>query len=206
MAGAKIGAANQGSRESFAELKNEAKQHPEVEFLLSCISFADSANFHIDSQKIEDAEWTDLTANGCTATGQAIQMLADAVKVENMPKRGLPPVMVLISDGANTDGSAYDDAIAALDKEPWGAKAIRLSIGIGNGYDRRQLEKFTNHPEVGVLEAKNAVDLVNYIKYATVTASKAASRNSTVPGQLNNNVALPVPPLPATGNANLQVF
>lgn len=208
MDGLKIGAANQGMRESITELKSEAKQHPEVDYRIRCISFANSANWHIGPEPIEldTVSWSDLTANGCTTTGAAVQMLADAVRTADMPKRGLPPVMALVSDGANTDGSAYDNAIAALEKEPWAAKAIRLSIGIGNGFDRRQLEKFTNHPEVGVLEAKNAVDLVNYIKYVTVTASKAASRNSTVPGQLNNNAVLPVPPLPVTGTPNLQVF
>lgn len=210
MHGPKIAALNHGMRESIAELKNEAGQHPEVDYRIRCIAFDDKANWHMGPNPLEldKASWSDLSVGGCTSTGAAVQMLADAVRISDMPRRGFPPVMALVSDGANTDGSAYDRAIEALEKERWGSKAIRLSIGIGDRYDRKQLEKFTNHPEVGVLEAKNAVDLVNYIKYVTVTASKAASRNSTTPGQLNNNVALPAPPPPVTNNENLnlQVF
>ena len=210
MFGSKIAALNHGMRESIAELKNEADQHPEVDYRIRCIAFNDHAIWHLGPDAIEVclASWSDLRMGGCTSTGAAVQMLADAVRSSDMPRRGFPPVMALVSDGAHTDGDAYDNAIAALEKEPWAAKAIRLAIGIGDGYDRHELEKFTNHPEVGVLEAKNAVDLVNYIKYVTVTASKAASRNSTTPGQLNNNVALPAVPPPATNNSNLnlQVF
>ena len=208
MEGLKIATANQAIRESITELKNEAKQHPEVEFRMRCIAFSSNARWHIGPQpeELEESAWSDLVASGCTATGAAVQMLADAVRVENMPEHGLPPVMVLISDGANTDGNAYENALASLEREPWAAKAIRLSIGIGSAYDRGQLEKFTNRPDIGVLEAKNAVDLANYIRYATVTAAKASSQNSTNAGKLANNVALPAPPAPANSNINLQVF
>ena len=210
MGGLRIATANQAMRECTNELKTVAKQHPEVEYRMRCIAFSSTPRWHIgpDAMNLDKVFWTDLTANGNTATGGAVQKLAEAVRTAKMPERGLPPVMVLVSDGANTDGKAYDNAIAALEKEPWAAKAIRLSIGIGNGYNRGQLEKFTNHEEVGVLEAKNAVDLANYIRYATVTAAKASSQNSTNSGKLSHNVALPMPPAPASanGNINLQVF
>lgn len=210
MEGLKIATLNQAFRENVNELKAEAGQHPDVDYFLRCIAFASKAWWHIgpEPMPLEKASWKDLTADGLTTTGDAIQMLANEVSVSKMPKRGLSPVMVLLSDGANTDGSAYDDAIAALDKEPWGNRAIRLAIGIGSNYDKKQLEKFSNQPDVGVLEAKNAVDLANYIRYATVTAVKAASRNSSNTGELKSNVALPPLPAPATKsqNPNLKVF
>lgn len=208
MEGQKIAAANQSMRESTNELQDVAKQHPELEYRMRCISFADDAHWHIGSDPVEIPRlaWTDLSARGCTATGAAVRMLTDAIGLDSMPKRGLPPVMVLISDGANTDGDDYDKAIAQLNKEPWGAKAVRLAIGIGDGYDREQLEKFTNHPEIGVLEARNAVDLANHIRYATVTATLASSQTFTQPGSLKNNVALPPVPAADTDNVNLKVF
>lgn len=210
MEGQKIAAANQSMRESTNELQDVAKQHPEVEYRMRCIAFADDARWHVgpDPVGIPRLAWTDLFARGCTETGAAVRMLANAIGMDSMPKRGLPPVMVLISDGANTDGDAYDKAIAQLNKEPWGAKAVRLAIGIGDGYDREQLEKFTNHPEIGVLEARNAVDLANHIRYATVTATLASSQTFTQPGSLKNNVVLPAAPAPVSGNGNinLQVF
>ena len=210
MSGLKIAILNQSMRESIGELCNESKQHPDVEFRLRGISFSSEARWHVgpEPQDINMVLWRDLAASGSTATGAALQMMVNTISVASMPRRGLPPVMVLLSDGANTDGSAYDNAIEALNNEPWGAKAVRLSIGIGKRFDCKQLEKFTNHPEVGVLEAKNAVDLAKYIRYATVTATKAASQSSTSPGVMTNNVILPPPPTPATanGNINLQVF
>lgn len=190
---------NQAMRESAAALKAEADTQPETLFRFRAISFANKAKWHIGPSpvEVENLSWKDLKAAGCTATGGAVKLLADAVAEDKMPEQAHPPVMVLISDGANTDGEEYDRAIERLDSEIWGAKAVRLAIGIGKRYDRKQLEKFTNHPEVGVLEAANAVDLVQYIKYATVTASQAASNGKSSQGKAASNVQLPPLPKPA---------
>ena len=204
MGGKPIAVLNNAKRESISELKTEAQQHPEVDFLYRCIAFSSTARWHIgpDPIKINNVSWVDLNVGGCTSTGAAVGMLTDAVTEDKMPERGLAPVMVLISDGGNTDGAAYDRAIDQLNKELWGAKAIRLSIGIGDHYNRAQLEKFTNHPEIGVLEAKNAVDLLNYIRYATVTATIASSMNLSDPGNMTTNISLPPAPKPSTSDAN----
>lgn len=195
---------NQAMRESINEMKTEAKQHPEVEFRFRCIAFANNAWWLVgpDPVKIENVIWKELPASGCTSTGAAIEKLADAVTEDKMPEQGLAPVMVLLSDGGNTDGSTYDRAIDKLNTLLWGAKAIRLSIGVGDRYNRAQLEKFTNHPEVGVLEAKSAVDLANYIRYATVTATLASSLNQSDPGNASTNVTLPPPPQQVPADAN----
>ncbi len=210
MTGKKIAAANQAMRESVSELQDMAKQHPDVEHRIRCISFSDKALWHIgpDPVEISKLTWRDLSARGCTETGAAVQMLSNTISAGNMPRRGHPPVMVLISDGGNTDGDAYGLAIDQLNKEPWGSRAIRLSIGLGTNYARQQLEKFTNHSEVGVLEARNAVDLARQIRYATLTASLASIQSSSQPGILTKNVALPSAPAPVTntGSINLQVF
>ena len=93
-------------------------------------------------------------------------------------------------------------------KNPGGPKPSASRLESGTGLTAGQLEKFTNHPEVGVLEAKNAVDLASYIRYATVTASIASSRIQSVPGIPQSNVVLPAAPAPASssGNINLTVF
>ena len=210
MAGRKIAAANQAVRESINELKTNALQYPGVDYHVRCIAFDDDARWHIGPAPadLRQLSWTDLKIGGYTETGAAVGLLADSIRMANMPERGLPPVMVLISDGGNTDGDKYDKAIDQLNREPWGNKAIRLSIGIGDDYDREQLGKFTNHPEIGVLEARSAVDLANYIRYATVTASITASQSASGAGELaTTNVILPPPP-PSTdsSNFNLQVF
>jgi uncharacterized protein YegL len=208
MGGSKIATTNQAMRESMNELQDIAKQHPDIEHRIRCIAFANNAWWHIGPDPVESSTltWTDLSVGGCTATGAAVKLLADTLREDNMPRRGRPPVLVLISDGGNTDGQAYDRAIEQLDKERWGAKAVRLAIGIGKGFKRQQLEKFTNHAEIGVLEARNAVDLVRQIRYATVTSSIASIRNLSQPEILKNNVLLPSPPKSVAENINLKVF
>lgn len=179
----RIATLNQAILESTNELKEVGRQHPEASFKIRVIAFSDSPRWHVGPEPvdIDKLSWQDLSANGGTATGAAIQMLADAIRMDKMPRKGFPPVMVLLSDGDNTDGVAYEQAIDQLNSEPWGRKAIRIAIGIGNGYNRAQLEKFTNRPDIGVLEAKNTVDLANYVQFAIVTASLSAINSVSDP-------------------------
>ena len=92
------------------------------------------------------------------------------------------------------------DFYRKLNKIPWGKKAVRLVIAIGdeNEYDEESLLKFTNHKEVGLLKAKNPSQLVDYIKWASVSASVSASvtKSFNGPGNTENdsNVILPPPP------------
>jgi hypothetical protein len=100
-----------------------------------------------------------------------------------MPKRGVPPVCILISDGECSDPmSAYDGAISDLLKLPWGAKAVRLAIGIKDehhGYNREELLKFVSHKEIGVFEADTPEKLIGYVRWASTQATKAASSGRT---------------------------
>lgn len=196
MRGRKIAILNQIMREILPEWKKLAKQHPSIIHRIRCIAFSDDAWWHIGPEpvEVEKVSWKDLPASGATSTGAAIKELVKVIPPEKMPEKGRAPVMVLASDGLNTDGLAYDDAIKKLEKEHWGAKAIRISIGIGDGYDRKQLEKFSNI-EDGVLEAKNAVDLKKYLRYATITVPHSAGKSKKKPGS-NNNSAIPPAPKP----------
>ena len=81
---------------------------------------------------------------------------------------------------------------------PWGKKAVRLSIGIGEGdgdYDEAGLLKFVSHPEVGVLKADSPQRLVQFIKWASINASIGASAGRGQAGAAGGaNVMLPPPP------------
>jgi hypothetical protein len=59
--------------------------------------------------------------------------------------------------------------------EPWGKKAVRIAIAVGQDADKDTLQKFINHPELRPLEANNAETLVRYIKWASTAVLKAAS-------------------------------
>jgi len=115
-----------------------------------------------------------------------------------MPRRGLPPVCILVSDGYCTDSEGeLDQAILELLNLPWGRKAVRLAIGIGDGpgdYDEAGLLKFVSHPEIGVLKADTPQRLVQFIKWASVNASVGASQGRAGEQAGNVNVILPPPP------------
>ena len=206
MAGPRMATLNQAVLEATNELKTAAQQHPEADFKLRCIAFTDKSRWHIGPTPVDinDCSWQDLTAKGGTLAGPAVRMLAEAVTMDQMPKKGFPPVMVLLSDGFIGDNNAFEQAIKQLDQEPWGYKAIRISIGIGKNYDRKMLERFTNRPDIGVLEAQNTVDLTNYVKYAIVTASLSAANSVSDPSKSNsgNNVQVADAPEKATATSD----
>ena len=100
-------------------------------------------------------------------------MVADQLKMPPMELRGLPPVLVLITDGYPTDD--VGQGIKAIMDQPWGKKAVRLGIGIGADADYSMLQRFIAHPEIKPLQANNAEDLVQFIKWASTAAVQAAS-------------------------------
>jgi uncharacterized protein YegL len=169
---------------------------------MRAIKFSDDADWHVgpSSIPIEQFSWPELKIGGRTATSKAIRLLASELDVEMMPKRGYPPVCILVSDGYCTDSQEeYDSAIFQLNAIPWGKKAVRLAIAIGNeaDYDEKELLKFVNHPEVGVLKADNPQKIVDYIKWASVSASLGASQGKSKedsPIDDNTNVILGPPP------------
>lgn len=201
MSGSKIATLNHAIKEAVPEVQKSLQAHPEVQVMMRAIKFADRADWHIGptAAAIENFVWHELGVDGTTATASAINMLSDELEIDKMDKRGYPPVCILLSDGYCTESTVdYDKAIKRIDDLPWGKKAIRLVIAIGNesDYDEVSLLKFVNQKEVGVLKADTPGKLVQYIKWASVTASisSSKSRSSTDPNKLGSNVNMGTPP------------
>ena len=85
-----------------------------------------------------------------------------------MTDRALPPVIVLLSDGQPTDD--YKKSLDKLLHLPWGKKAVRIAISIGQDADDDVLQQFTGNREL-VLQANNPQALVKMIKWASTAAS-----------------------------------
>lgn len=200
MSGPKIASLNRAIREVVPEIRSALSNHPEVQVKMRAIRFSSDVKWHVGPEAVdlENFVWTDITPSGETSTSGAIRLLAEFLDIERMPRRGYPPVCILISDGFCTDGEEeYDGAIALLDAIPWGKKAVRLSIGVGDAgdYDENELLKFSNHPEVGLLKAQNAAALVQYIKWASTAAALGASiGKSRLHENAGLNVELQAPP------------
>ena len=170
----KIEVLNRAIRESLPEMKRVADENPNANVLVRAVKFSDGAQWHVPTETpVNSFNWTDLTAGGLTDMGKALLLLAEQLKMPPMTDRALPPVLVLISDGQPTDD--FDTGLRALMNEPWGKKAVRIAIAVGQDADKDTLQKFINHPELRPLEANNAETLVRYIKWASTAVLKAAS-------------------------------
>jgi uncharacterized protein YegL len=127
--------------------------------------------------------------------GKALSMVAAELKIPPMTDRALPPVLVMISDGQPTDD--FSNGLKALMDQPWGKKAVRVAIAIGEDADSDCLQKFIGHPELKPLQANNPEALVNKIKWASTAVLKSASspasqtKESAAEG---GNVPIPLPP------------
>jgi uncharacterized protein YegL len=101
--------------------------------------------------------------------------------------RMLPPQIVLISDGKPTDD--WKGALQALLNVPWGRRAVRQAIAIGQDADQETLRKFVDNAEKPVLRVDNAEQLVRYFRYVSTSVTAAA------PGK--EPVAVPSVAMPA---------
>lgn len=124
--------------------------------------------------------------------GKALSLLADELQVPPMSARSLPPVIVLVSDGLPTDD--FEAGLRALMAQPWGQKAVRLAIAIGQDADHKCLQKFIGNPEIRPLQANNPEALVEYFRMVSTVVLDHAS-DVLPPGERKSIVP---PPLPAS--------
>ena len=80
--------------------------------------------------------------------------------------------------------------------EPWGKKAVRLAIAIGEDADTGVLQRFIGHAEIQPLVANNAEDLVKYIRWASTAVLQAASAPASQTSDAPPGVNVPLPPAP----------
>ena len=123
----KIQALNNAIREAIPHMQQVADDNPNANVLVRAIKFAKGAQWHISQPTpVAEFKWTDLTAEGVTDMGRAFLMVADQLKIPPMTERGLPPVLILITDGQPTD--EISKGLQAIMDQQWGKKAVRLAV------------------------------------------------------------------------------
>lgn len=199
MSGEKIQQLNFAIRESIPHMRSVADENPNADVLVRALKFANGAQWHIaQATKVAQFEWTDLKADGLTDMGKALHMVAEQLKMPPMSDRALPPVLVLVSDGQPTDN--FDEGLQALMALPWGKKAVKIAIAIGEDADTDVLQQFMgSNSELKPLQANNAEQLVNYIKWASTAVLKAASSPASQTTSLPQGINVPIPS-PPTAN------
>lgn len=199
MEGSKIGTLNHAIREAIPHMRRVADDNPNASVLVRAITFSSGAKWHIaQPTPIDQFTWNDVQAGGVTDMGKALLLVADEFK--HLAGRGLPPVLVLISDGQPTDD--FNRGLEALMAQPWGKKAVRIAIGVGQDTDMNVLQKFIGHSEITPLQANNVETLVNYIKWASTDVLKAATAPPSQPVDTKTTTNVPIP-MPAKPDPNV---
>lgn len=195
----KIQALNTAIREAIPHMQSVARENPHADVLVRCIKFSSGAQWHISQPtKVEHFTWTDLKPDGVTDMGKALAMVADQLKIPPMTDRALPPVLVMVSDGQPTDD--YNSGLKALMDQPWGKKAVRIAIAIGEDVDLDVLQKFIGHSELKPLQANNPEALVKHIRWvSTAVLQSASSPASQTKESINPAINVPIPAPPVDG-------
>lgn len=192
MSGTKIGTVNSAIAEIIPEMRREAEDNPNAQVFVRALQFSTGASWITpDFVPIDDYTWSDLSTGGeTTDMGAAFSLVAAQLFMPPMPERSLPPVLVLLTDGLPTD--EYKAPLKNLLELPWGKKAIKVAIAIGDDADKKVLREFVGNPEA-VLEANNAATLVRMIKWASTLVKQAsAPKNHDSDDRSGNGNASPI--------------
>ena len=193
----KIQALNTAIREAIPHMRRVAKDNPNAKMLVRAVRFSDGAYWHIAQPvPVEQFEWVDLQAKGVTDMGKALELVAEQLTMPPMPERGLPPVLVLISDGLPTDDFAA--GLNALLDLPWGKKAVRIAIAIGEDANLEVLQRFINNSKLKPLRANNPEALTTHIRWASTAVLKSASSPHSEPKGASGGGNVPIPTPPST--------
>jgi uncharacterized protein YegL len=197
MAGDKIQTVNRAMRECIPEMRKNNQDNPFAEMFVEVITFSTGAVWHVPRTSVEQLAWKDLGASGVTDLGAAIDLVTEALDVQNMGKRNLPPVLLLLSDGQPTDD--WELALRRFEATPWGkpGRTVRIAVAIGEGADKGVLARFTGNPET-VLNADRAATLVQLIKWASISVTKSHSTSMATTGAGGAPAPAPLPPPPVT--------
>jgi uncharacterized protein YegL len=126
---------------------------------------------------------------GNTDLGAALACLGQALKSPPHPRRAIPPLVVLLSDGVPTD--EFEGPLAALDSLGWAQKAQRFAIAIGRDADPEVLTKFTGDRNK-VLDANKSERLATLIQWC----STQVLQSSLTAGGGDSGPASFMPPTP----------
>ena len=189
----KIQALNNSIREAIPHMKITAEENPNANVLVRVLKFSNQAEWHVSAPTpVNDFKWFDLKAKGSTALGKALSLIADQLKVDQMENRGLPPVLVLISDGLPTDD--WRTGLNEFMAQPWGRKSVRIAIAIGQDADHSVLKDFIGNDEIKPLQANNPEQLVRYIRFVSTAVLKSVSSpKSQMKNSNSSGVNEPIP-------------
>ena len=186
MQGDRIGQVNTAIADIHKYLIDLQGENTNVDFYMSIMSFANSAEF-LDGYKgvnVKDMTPPTLKAIGYSNLHCAYEELAPVLHKESnggmMPDfGGIAPIILLLTDGHPT--KATEKQMEELKKLPWFRAALRYGIAIELNDERtmRVLTEFTEDRDC-VIECIDSSTLAKIIQVIVLTASKVKSQSSAV--------------------------
>ena len=188
----KIQSLNNAIREAIPHMREVADENPNANVLVRVLSFSSGARWILaEPTPVQNFEWKDLKPEGVTDMGAALKELASVLDIPPMTDRALPPVLVLISDGQPTDD--LNEGLNSLMSLPWGRKAVRVAIGIGEDVDMEVLEQFIANDEIKPLHANNPEALVRHIQFVSTAVLQVASSPYAPAGKEETKLEFAIP-------------
>lgn len=193
MAGEKINSLNMAMRIAEKDLRKAAASNISVDVMVRVLRFSTGAQWHIEGPiPVADFEWTDLTVDrGETDMGSALAMIAEILPTLSTTARQVPPLIVLISDGYPSDD--FEGGRKALMATEAGAKAVREAIAIGSDVDMETLQQFIADPRFQPLQAHNAAQIVDHIRWVSSELLSQHSQGTELQARLQK-AERPSPP------------
>lgn len=187
MYGAPIEAVRNAMQVLLSELQSDP--HALETAYLSIITFDNTANQVVPLTPILQVQLPEIEASGCTALGEALELLADKLEKDihkNSPqaKGDWKPLVFLMTDGAPTDD--ITNGVAKIKKAKTGTF---IACGAGPDADIDILKQFTEN--VVRLDALDPAQIRSFIKWIS-SSIKVTSQH---PGEERSGLsALPEPP------------
>jgi uncharacterized protein YegL len=168
MGGDKIRNVNEAVRDmlnTFGDTENG-----ETEIHVAIITFGSQVKLHQPLASASTIQWQDLSADGMTPLGTALQMAKAMIEDKDvMPSRAYRPTVVLISDGAPND--TWEQPLHAFINEGRSAKCDRIAMAIGANADESVLGKFIEGTPNKLFYAENAKQLRDFFKFVTMSVT-----------------------------------
>lgn len=168
MGGEKIRNLNAAVRDMLGDFSDT--ENSEIEIHVAIITFGAEVRLHQALTSASAIRWQDLSADGMTPMGTALQMAKAMIEdKDTVSSRAYRPVVVLVSDGEPND--SWQTPLSQFIGDGRSSKCDRMAMAIGARADEAVLRTFLGDSPHPLLYAENARQLREAFKYITMSVT-----------------------------------